>query len=470
MTEQVRARLWRWLLAPRDAAALAVFRILFGLLVSISAIRFLAYGWVDDLLARPTFHFKYWGLAWVPALPAPYLHLVFGLLVLLGLAVSAGLFYRPAIVLLFLAFSYVQLVDVTNYLNHYYLVSLLAGLLCFIPAHAAWSLDTLRRPALRREALPAWCTILLRFQVAVVYVFAGLAKMTGDWLLHAQPLNIWLSARTGTPLAGPWLDQRWAAYAASWGGFLFDTTVVAFLLMRRTRPWAYLVLVGFHATTQALFPIGMFPAIMTTAALVFFDPSWPRTLWARLRRRPPAAAPAPAPAVVLAPVPVSRGARVALAAAAAYGVLQIAVPLRAHLYGGNVLWHEQGMRFSWRVMAREKNGAVDFLVRDPRSGREWMVSPRRYLSQLQEQEMSVQPDLILQLAHRIARDWAARAGGPVEVRADARVSLNGRPPERFLDPDVDLARVSDGLGAKPWILPAPETPPIHLRPVLARHR
>lgn len=78
--------------------------------------------------------------------------------------------------------------------------------------------------------------------------------------------------------------------------------------------------------------------------------------------------------------------------------------------------------------------------------------------------MSVQPDLILQLARHIARDFEAKGHGAVEVRADARVSLNGRPAELFLDPEVDLAREEDGLAPKRWIRPAPETPPVRLRP------
>jgi len=474
MTEQAEvggrgwvSRLWQRLLAPRDIAALAVFRIAFGLMVAVSAVRFLAYGWVNEFFVRPTFHFTYWGFAWVPALTAPWIHAVFVALAVLGLCVALGLFYRVAIVLLFVTFSYVQLVDVTTYLNHYYLVSLLAGLLCFIPAHRAFSVDAWRKPSLRRDWLPAWCTYLLRFQVGVVYVFAGLAKLTSDWLLHAQPLQIWLSARTGLPVVGPFLDHPWVAYGAAWAGFLFDTTIVAFLLVRRLRPFAYVVVLGFHAATLALFPIGMFPVIMVTAALVFFDASWPRWLGERVRallRRPsrrqePRAAPALAPP--------GWKARLALGAAVAYGILQLFLPLRTHLYGGNVLWHEQGMRFSWRVMAREKNASVTFVVRSRTTGREWHVPPRQYLTPLQEREMSVQPDLILQLAQRIARDFEAEGKGPVEVHADARASLNGRPAAIFVDPEVDLASERDGLAPKHWIRPAPQSPPAHLRSALA---
>ncbi|MCP3057474.1 HTTM domain-containing protein [Myxococcus sp. K38C18041901] len=467
MTEQARgaARLWSWLLAPRDIAALVAFRVALGVLITVSSVRFLAYGWVDVLFTRPRYHFTYWGFSWVPALPAPWMHAVFAALAVLGVLLSAGLFYRATTVLLFVAFSYVQLVDVSNYLNHYYLVSLLLGLLVFVPTHRAFSLDAWRKPALRSDTLPAWCTYLLRFQVTVVYVFAGLAKLTTDWLVHAQPLNIWLSARTSLPLVGPFLDERWVAYTAAWAGFLFDTTIVAFLLSRRLRPFAYVVVVGFHAATSALFPIGMFPFIMVTAALVFFDSAWPRRIAARvraLRRRGEAVAPVSVPPVSARPVTALAWA--GLAVAVVYGVLQVAVPLRTHLYGGNVLWHEQGMRFSWRVMAREKNGSATFVVTSPATGREWHVPPSDYLTRLQEREMSVQPDLILQLARHIARDFEARGLGPVEVRADVRVSLNGRAAQLLVDPDVDLAHVEDGLASKPWILPAPETPPVKLRP------
>ncbi len=460
------SRLWQWLYAPKDIAALVAFRVALGLLITVSAARFLAYGWVDVLFVKPRFHFTYWGFSWVPALPAPWMHGVFILLGVLGLCVALGLFYRVAVPLLFVAFTYVQLVDVSNYLNHYYLVSLLLGLLCFVPAHRAFSVDAWRNPALRRDWLPAWCTYLLRFQVSVVYVFAGLAKLTSDWLLHAQPLNIWLSARTSLPLVGVLLDQRWVAYFAAWGGFLFDTTIVLFLLTRRFRPYAYVVVLGFHAATSALFPIGMFPVIMVTAALVFFDSAWPRRLGERMGAvfmRPVEAVPAGGP------VAPGWKARVALGVVVTYGLLQVFLPFRTHLYGGNVLWHEQGMRFSWRVMAREKNGSVTFMVRGTRSGREWHVPPSQYLTRLQEREMSVQPDLILQLAHRIARDFEALKQEPVEVRADVRVSLNGRPARVFVDPEVDLAREEDGLAPKAWILPAPDSPPVYLRsgPALA---
>ena len=71
--------------------------------------------------------------------------------------------------------------------------------------------------------------------------------------------------------------------------------------------------------------------------------------------------------------------------------------------------------------------------------------------------MAGQPDLILQLAHRIADDYRARGHRDVEVRADVFVSLNGRPAQRLIDPSVDLSREPYRLLGQPWILPAPRS-------------
>lgn len=461
--ESARLRAAEWLrmelCRPHDTAALVVFRVVLGAIIAISALRFLAYGWVDELFVKPTFFFKYWGFSWVVALPAPWMHGMFVGLVVLGGCFAAGLFYRWVAPLLFVSFTYVQLIDVTNWLNHYYLVSLLLLLASFMPLGRAGSLDALRAPTRRLDSFPAWCTHLLRFQVAVVYVNAGLAKLTGDWLLHAQPLNIWLSARTGMPLLGQIFDERWAAYAFSWGGFLFDTFIVLFLVWRRTRVVAYLVLVGFHLLVGLLFPIGMFPFIMVSAALAFFSPEWPRKILARLPWAPlrgPRASAAQA----------SRRTRAGgawLALGLAYGVWQVLMPLRHHLYGGNVLWDEQGMRLAWKVMVREKNGSVTYLVTSKSAGRSWYVEPRTYLTDRQARELQGQPDLVLQLAHHVARDFRGRGYEDVEVRAEAIVSLNGRSARPMIDTSVDLARIQDGLGKARWILPAPDGPPLHLR-------
>jgi vitamin K-dependent gamma-carboxylase len=439
-----------FLARPVDVAFLAALRFLYGATMCISMVRFIAYGWIDDFFVRPKFHFKYWGFGWVEPLSASGMHALFWVLAALGFSIAVGFCFRVAITAFVLGFAYLQLLDVTNYLNHYYLAALLGLLLAFSPAHRAFSVDAWRsrQPAL--ETVPAFWLWLFRFQIGVVYTFAGLAKANADWLVHAQPLRIWLASRTGLPVIGHLFSLPYAPLAMSWAGFLFDTIVLWFLLIPRVRLLAFGVVIVFHVLTRLLFPIGMFPVIMVTSALVFFPPDWPRRL---LRRA--------AVARVEVAQPMSR---LGLGLAAVYCILQIALPLRFLVYGDNVRWHEQGMRFSWRVMVREKNGSITFVVRDKTDGRTWHVNPHTILTALQEREMSGQPDLILQLAHYIKEDFARR-GHDVEVHVDAVASLNGRRLAPMIDPNVDLAKVDDGIGQAWWIMPSPTEPPPHIRPI-----
>jgi hypothetical protein len=318
-----------------------------------------------------------------------------------------------------------------------------------LPLDRGYSLDARRRPALRDPAAPTWALVALRLQVGLVYFYAGVAKLRYDWLVEAQPLRMWLAARDELPLIGPLLRLPEVALAMSWGGAIFDLSVPFLLLSRRWRPYAYAGLLVFHGLTGTLFPaIGMFPWIMSAAALIFFPPSWPRRVIARLRRRPYADVRVGDDAGLRPP---SRGLVVALCL---HFVIQLGAPLRRLAYPGETAWTEEGFRFAWQVMLVEKTGTLSFRVRDKDTGRQRLVDAESILSPLQAKQVPFQADMVLELAHMIA-DEERRKGREVEVRADAYVAYNGRGHARLIDPDVDLAQVEDGLAPKPWILPAP---------------
>lgn len=463
--------------SPVDNSFLVLFRFALGVLLAISMERFLAYGWIDDLLLSPSLRFKYYGFHWVEPLPRDQLFFLFRALVVLGCAVAVGFCFRLCSFLLALGLTYIQLIDVSTYLNHYYLAALLAWLLAFSPAHRAGSVDAwLHRLWLRKRGpkppepvtrVPRGFLWLFRAQIGIVYFCAGLAKLQSDWLIHGQPLRIWLGASTDLPLLGPLFTWPGIPLLISWLGFLFDTTIVFWLLWSRTRPYAYLVVLIFHTLTRLLFDIGMFPWIMSACALIFFPPDAARRLFSRVFSRKTGLAAQVTPSVEpLVQRGVSFGARLTLVFGLLYLGFQAAMPFRYIAYGGNVLWHEQGMRFSWRVMVRAKGGAVSFVVKNTGVSEGISVDARPYLTAFQENEMVGQPDLILQMAHHIGREYEASGQGPVQVYARARSSLNGRRAAPLIDPAVDLMRVHDSLAPATWILPAPVQEPPHIRPVL----
>lgn len=401
-------------------------------------LRLLAYDWVEPLFVSSKFRFHYWGFDWVPRLASPaWAHACCWTLAALALALALGLWTRLVAAAFLLGFVFLQLSDATNYLNHCYLVILLTGLLAFSPAGRVFSLDT--KPQL--QTLPALWLYLFRFQVAIVYLFAAVAKLNSDWLLNAQPLRMWLTTHGSLPILGQLLSQPLTAHVLSWTGLLFDACVPWLLLTSALRIYAFGALALFHIATALLFPIGMFPWIMLAASSVFLPADW---TWPRARS-------------VSSLGSAARLSRSSYVFSACYVTLQLLVPLRCFLYRGDVHWHEQGMRFAWRVMAREKYGHVSYQVHSPQLARQWEVLPESYLSARQMREMSGQPELILQLAHAIARDFAARGLGPVEVRASALASLNGRPSAPLVDPSVDLSKVKDSLLPARWIMDEPRT-------------
>ena len=448
---------------PEDGASGAVFRIAFGLLACYGAVRFFYRGWVDALYVEPAHHFSYLGFEWVQPWPEWGMYLHFALLAALGLGIALGYRYRVCIVLYFLAFTYVELLDQTTYLNHYYWVSLVALLMCFMPLQRTWSLDARRSPEGARGTVPAWALWALRGQIAVVYVFAGIAKLNPDWLLHALPMRIWLHHDADLALIGPLLDAPLTAYAMSWAAPVFELTIVGWLLWRRSQAIAYALLVAFHVLTAVLLPvIGLFPWLMIAATPIFFPPDWPRALARRAAARgvtvPHWLLREPEPGEAERPAGGARrtlAVRTGLLALAVFAMLQLALPLRHYAYPGNVRWNEDGYRFAWRVMLSEKAGTVEFRVHDPASGAGWVVQPDAWYTPLQVRAMSTQPDMILQAAQLIARDFASR-GIEVEVRADAFVSFNGRPYARLIDPDADLAAIARRPGPKPWVLSSEE--------------
>ena len=434
-----------WLNTPLNILPLIIFRIGFGVLMFSSTVRFIVRGWVSEFYLVPQVHFTYLGFGWVRPLPSAWMYAVVGLIALFSLLVALGLFYRVSITGFFLLFTYVELIDKTYYLNHYYFISLLSFLLIFLPLHRAFSLDVRLGLVEKASHTPAWTIYAVRAQLALVYLFAGIAKLEPDWLFRVMPLQTWLRTNTDLPLIGPLFDYSWVAFAMSWAGLLFDLSIPFLLLWWRTRPLAYLAVVAFHVFTALLFPIGMFPWIMMTATLIFFSEKDYRRVarWLNLSspntRAPPHRTAHPNNLFTITLLTL-------------FFTFQLVTPLRHLAYPGNPLWTEEGFRFSWRVMLVDKSGTAFFTVLDESTGKLWEVFPSDYLTPQQERQMAYQPDMILQFAHFLEDEFIAQGYEDVAVYAESFVSMNGRASRPFVDSTVDLTEKRYSLAAKDWLL------------------
>ena len=430
-----------WLQSPVDIAILAYFRIAFGAIMLWEMWRYSSYGWISRYWIEPSFHFTYFGFDWVQPWPGIGMYIHFGVMALLALFILLGLWYRLSAMLFFLGFSYIFLLEQAQYLNHFYLVCLIAFIMIFLPANRAWSLDAWRQPNGRSGWMPNWSLWLLRFQIAVPYFFGGLAKLNGDWL-RAQPIESWLAARTDFPLIGQFFREKWMVYGFAYGGLLLDLLVVPFLLWRKTRPFAFAAAVLFHLMNARLFSIGIFPWFMIAATAVFFAPDWPRrglNLFGFGQKA------VEAPAKIKLP-------SWSLALLLSYVLLQIFVPLRHFAIPGEVSWTEEGHGFAWHMKLRDKDADVIFTLRNE-AGETWQPDPLDHLTARQLRKMSTRPYMILQFAHFLAEEAAAQGQGQVTVQAEVWASLNGRERQLLIDPTVDLAAQPRTLRKVEWILP-----------------
>jgi Flp pilus assembly protein TadD len=417
-------------------------------------------GWIRFFYIDPEMQFKYFAFEWVKPWPGIGMYIHFAILGLFALGIMLGFFYRVSAAGFFLGWAYVFLLEQAKYLNHDYLVCLLCFIMALVPAHHAFSLDALRRESPRATRVPAWGLEWMRAQIGIVLFYAGVAKIKPDWW-NGDLIRRFLAGQTGHPVFGPWATQEWMVGFFTYGGLFFDLFAWPLLLWRRTRPFVFVLALGFHLSNATLFHIGIFPWLMIAATTLYFDPDWPRRV-ARICRRTPddfAARSTHAKPSAVAPL---MGRKRVMAGIGLYLAVQIVVPLRHLLYPGPVMWGEQGQRFSWHLMMRDKRSRATFTVTDGRTGATETVQRGRFITPKQWVHMVVQPDLILQYAHLIAHKYAEQGWSDVQVRADVLTSMAARKSQPLIDPKVNLAEVKRSLAPAAWIVTLTETPPKRL--------
>tara|TARA_B110000967_G_scaffold99134_1_gene101842 strand:- start:5988 stop:6989 length:1002 start_codon:yes stop_codon:yes gene_type:complete len=321
----------------------------------------------------------------------------------------------------------------------------------FLPANATFSLDAFINKK-RYVQIPKWTIDGIKLLLGIVYFYAGLTKLNSDWLFRAMPLKIWLPSKYDLPFLGEtFMQQEWFHYAMSWSGMFYDLSIPFLLLYKRTRIFAFVVVVFFHVFTRVLFPIGMFPFIMIISTLIFFDANFHQkiinavhTIYSSVKIK----------TIVVKNYTFSATRkRIIYPVLGVFLLFQILIPFRSLVYPGELFWTEEGYRFSWRVMLMEKAGYTNFKIVDLKKGTFFMVDNSDFLTAFQEKQMSHQPDFILEYAHFLGDHFAQQGHKNIGVFTESYVALNGRLSSVFIDPKVDLYQQKESFKHKDWIVP-----------------
>lgn len=427
-------------------APLVIFRIAFGALMLISISRFILKGWVYNMYIMPKVYFPFYGFEWVKPLPGIGMYVVFALLIIASVGILLGFFYRISTLLFFVLFTYVELIDKTNYLNHYYFISLVSFIIVFLPANKAFSIDNIILKRADSTHTHYLFLLLLQLQMFIVYFFAGVAKLNYDWLIEAQPLKMWLPAFSHYPILGRFMEEDWLAYMFSWFGCIYDLLIGFFLFNKRTVKYAYVFVIIFHAATATFFNIGMFPYIMMTITIVFFSEQFHENILNKIKNIFKYKGKTENVNLSLS---TSKGLQTFFVI---YFIIQFVLPFRYLFYKGNLFWTEQGYRFSWRVMLMEKAGTAFFYVKDKTTNKEVEVDNKHHLTFMQEKMVATQPDMIVDYAKYLKEFYLQKGFSEPKVRAQVYVTLNGSGSRKFINDTVDLSEQSNSFFKnKNWI-------------------
>ena len=422
--------------------------------MTFSILRFWLKGWIETTYIDPSFHFSYYFFDWVKPL-GDFTYLIFLICGLSAFFIALGYKYTYSIIIFFLSFTYIELMDKTTYLNHYYFISILSFIMLFLPASSSYSIDAIQNKASFSKVYK-WNIDVIKLLLFIVYFYSGLAKINSDWLIEAQPLKIWLTSNYDLPLIGGLMQKTWVHYFMSWGGMIYDLSIAFLLIYNKTRVFAFLLVIFFHLFTAILFPIGMFPYIMIMGSVIFFESRTHKKILDYFSNLFYLNKIISSKKIIKEIKPLKRK-KLAIIVLSVFFTIQILFPFRYFLYPGELFWNEQGYRFSWRVMLIEKKGYTNFKVVDKDSNTSFFVKNEDFLTEFQERQMSFQPDFILEFAHFLGNFYSEKGIKNVEIYADSYVTLNGRMSMPFIDSKVDLYRQKRGFNHKKWIIPINES-------------
>lgn len=431
----------RFLFRKIDNSSLVLFRIFFGILVSLECYGAILTGWVKKTLIEPKFTFSFIGFEWLQPLPGSGMYLYFLLMGTLGICIALGFKYRMSIIAFTILWTGTYLMQKTSYNNHYYLLILISFIMIFLPANRSHSIDVKLHPKIQTDGMFTYVKWIIVAQLFIVYTYAAIAKLYGDWL-DLSIIALLMESRAGYSIIGELLQKKEVHQIMAIFGILFDFLIIPALLWKPSRKIAFVAAIFFHLFNSIVFQIGIFPYLALAFTIFFFEGETIRNIFFKSKK----------------PYAIEKTASVTLKTTflvfwGIYFIVQLALPLRHYLIPDNVLWTEEGHRMSWRMMLRSRSGSIRFIVVNKETNKRTTIKLDEYLTKKQQRKVASFPDFIWQFAQHIKKEHTKK-GEQVAVYVRSRAGVNGKPYKRLIDPTVDLGAVSwNYFGHNNWILP-----------------
>jgi len=462
--------------SPTDPSNLAVLRILFGFLMMLDipqerSMLFIAHQFGSDSCHFPLFSF-------IQPLSVESMHVVYLVMFLGACGISLGFLFRLSCFSFMITYWYIFLLEKCHWNNHSYLYGLMSFMLLLSDANHYWSVDGFLNPKLRNSHVPKWNYILFRFQVFLVYFYAGLKKLDLDWM----------TGYSMTGLSRQWVfdpfrvlldDQTIDLFLVHIGGLVFDLSEGFLLVFDKTRPIGIFFGAMFHGMNSQMFHIGMFPYTMLATMPLFCAYNWPKKMLSHLPNTLAKIIPSQDVAQTNPHcVYVSsdendekqqdrKGAAIKMPSAKhkallctvlVYMGIQIFLPYSHFITKGYNAWTQGLYGYSWDMMVHSwSTQHVRIKVVDQVSGEVTYIRPTAWTKEHRQSRWNSHPDMIKQYVTCIAEKLMALDELNITkpaIYVDVWRSMNKRFQQRMIDPNVDLVKAPWSPWQKAeWIKP-----------------
>ncbi|XP_067612623.1 vitamin K-dependent gamma-carboxylase [Eurosta solidaginis] len=473
-----------WLHRPVDGAALGVFRMLYGLAMCIDIAEERGGGQMDLRFGEPQHcHFPLFN--GISAVSFPVMGCIYLVMWLGAIGIMLGYRYRLSCLAYIIPYWYIFLLDKPAWNNHSYLFGLVGAILLFTDANRYCALDKYFQPSMP-ETVPYWNYFLIKFQFFILYMYAGLKKLTAEWLSGYAMSSLsqhWIF----TPFRSLLSTDLTDLLIVHWFTAIFDFSIAFFMTWEATRLLVTPFMLSFHLINSRLFVIGMFPWVCLAEVPLFFGFSWPRRLSLKRVLKSCSSANKTAEHTRIAslnkassqvcrkvdPCLVNRdtncgnfktylGSKLQTALILLYCALQLFLPYSHFITQGYNNWTEGLYGYSWNMMVHTYDTVLTSIkLVDNGNGKIHYLNPYAFT---EYDRWTKHADMAYQYAKCIEKnvraDYARNtktsplSSTNISLYFDIWCSMNGRFQQRVFDPRVDLLRANwSPFTRTAWSLP-----------------
>jgi len=460
----MKTKVLNFLFKERDATTVSLFRIGFGIMMVIEMVYYLKVDFVYNAITGPQLLFKYPGLEFINPLPDTYMYIINVLLLLSAILITIGEFCQIAALFFFLGYTYFFLQDATYFNNHFYLISLLSFLLIFIDADKTLRFRNILKKdnpqKIKPAVVPNWNIWIIRTLLILVFFFSGLAKINGDWLSGEITKAMFTSFSKDSGL-GQYLQSSFNIKLFAIGGMLFDLLIGFILKFKPTRNIGIIGLIIFNALNAIFWnDIGIFPYLMIAITIIFCEPETVSKFFhkekkekiKKSKKNKQALKTATPKIIENKPLQWNGKRKLTAGLLGLFILVQILFPLRHYVMTNNPDWTGVGALFAWRMKAQTRTiESIDMNLFVLDTGETQKVDTYSFLTANQKIHFVEDPRRLVQLARHVSKTAAEQGFPNLGVKADIKVSFNGREPQHMFSPELNLVEVD--LKDPSWILP-----------------